>query len=159
MIDKKRVLFVCTGNSCRSQMAEGILNFLGGDWYHAYSAGSNPTGYVHPLAIETLREMNIDISTNKSKSVSEFLNQSWDIVITVCDNAKESCPIFPGKQQRMHWNLEDPAQFQGTEEQKRAFFQKIALEIEARVRQLLSPPDDGTMRKEPLQIGTKAPIE
>jgi arsenate reductase len=133
-------------------MAEGILKYLGGDRYYSCSAGSNPTGYVHPLAIETLREMNIDISTHVSRSVVEFLDQSWDIVITVCDNAKESCPVFPGKQQRIHWNLEDPAQFQGTESQKRAFFRNIASEIEARIRQLLSASEGGTPPNESTRI-------
>ena len=142
MTEKKRILFLCTGNSCRSQMAEVLMNHLGGDRFIAFSAGSFPSGSVHPLAIETMREMGLDISQNKSKSLDVYVNELWDIIITVCDNAKESCPIFPGQKIGAHWGFEDPAKFEGTDEQKRLFFRKIATEIERRIRLLLALPED-----------------
>ncbi|MFI5264234.1 MAG: arsenate reductase ArsC [Candidatus Kapaibacterium sp.] len=142
MGEKKRILFLCTGNSARSQMAEALMNHLGGSRFTAFSAGTYPAEHVNPFAIETMREMGLDISHNKSKSLDIYLNQPWDIIITVCDNAKESCPIFPGQKIGAHWGFEDPANFQGTDEQKRAFFRKIALEIERRIRLLLALPED-----------------
>lgn len=119
-------------------MAEAFMNTLGSERFTAYSAGSNPSGYVHRFAIDTMREMGIDISKKKSKSLNIYLHESWDMVVTVCDDAKEACPFFPGGKRREHWGFEDPAEFEGTEEQKRAFFRKIALEIERRVRLLLA---------------------
>jgi arsenate reductase len=137
-MDKKRILFICTGNSCRSQMAEAFMNKLGGDRFTAFSAGSDPAGYVHPLAIKTMRERGIDISKNKSKSLDIYLQEPWDMVVTVCDDANEACPFFPGGKIREHWGFDDPAKFVGSEEQKRTFFRKIALEIENRIRQFLT---------------------
>ncbi|MEP7236158.1 MAG: arsenate reductase ArsC [Ignavibacteriota bacterium] len=142
MPDKKRILFLCTGNSCRSQMAEGLMNKLGGNRFIAFSAGTNPAREVHPLAIETMREMGIDISQNKPKVLDVYLNENWDIIITVCDNAKESCPAFPGQKIGAHWGFEDPAEFQGTAEAKSFFFRKIAVEIDRRIRLLLTLPED-----------------
>lgn len=139
---QKRILFLCTGNSCRSQMAEGLMNQLGGDRFVAFSAGSHPAGYVHPLAIETMAEMKIDISNNKSKSLDLYLHESWDIIITVCDKAKESCPVFPGHKAEAHWNFPDPAEFEGSDDEKRAFFDEVASEIERRIRLLLTVPED-----------------
>ena len=108
MADKKRVLILCTGNSARSQMAEGLLRRMAGDRFEVLSAGVEPS-YVRPQAIEAMREIGIDISGHRSKSVDEFLGQEFDYVITVCDNANEQCPTFPGKTKRLHWSFEDPA--------------------------------------------------
>jgi arsenate reductase len=139
---RKRILFLCTGNSCRSQMAEALMNHLGGDRYVAFSAGSQPAGFVHLLAIQTMREMGIDISRNESKSLDLYLHEAWDLIITVCDDAKESCPVFPGQKIGAHWSFEDPAKFEGSEEKKKDFFRKIAMEIESRIRLLLDLPED-----------------
>jgi arsenate reductase len=107
-MSKQRVLVLCTGNSARSQMAEGILRHMAGDRYEVFSAGTSPAG-LSPRAVEVMSEIGIDISGQRSKSVDEFVNQRFDDVITVCDNAKESCPIFPGGGQRLHQSFEDPA--------------------------------------------------
>lgn len=104
----KKVLILCTGNSCRSHMAEGILRHAAGDLFEVFSAGSKPAGYVHPLAIEALREIGIDISGHHSKHLDQFLGAGIDVVITVCDHAKDACPIFPGQVRRHHWGFEDP---------------------------------------------------
>jgi len=142
MVMKKRVLFLCTGNSCRSQMAEGILNHIAGDRFEAYSAGAKPAGYVHPLAIQTLKKMGIDISKNTSKSLDIFIHDQWDIIITVCDRAKEACPILPGHNINAHWGFDDPASFSGSDEDKLKFFEKTAMEIEFRIRLLLDLPEN-----------------
>ena len=105
---KNKVLILCTGNSCRSHMAEGILRSAAGDLFDVSSAGSKPAGYVHPLAIEVLKEIGIDISGHSSKHLDRFLDAGIDTVITVCDNANEACPIFPGSANRYHWGFEDP---------------------------------------------------
>ncbi len=124
-----KILFVCTGNSARSQMAEGILKYLNPD-LEVFSAGTKPADQVHPLAVASMSEIGIDISKNKTKSVDEFLNQSFDFVITVCDNAKETCPVFLGNvKQRLHIGFEDPATAMGSEEKKLAIFRKIRDEI------------------------------
>lgn len=107
MIDKKRVLILCTGNSARSQMAEGILRHDGGDRFEVYSAGTKP-GQVRPEAIEAMKEIGIDISGHRSKSLDEYLGENFDYIITVCDNAAENCPVFPGKAERKHQSFEDP---------------------------------------------------
>lgn len=107
MSDPKRVLILCTGNSARSQMAEGILRHEAGDRFEVFSAGVSPS-QVRPEAIEAMKEIGIDISEHRSKSVDEFVGQDFDYIITVCDNAKETCPVFPGKAQRIHKNFEDP---------------------------------------------------
>jgi len=105
---KKKVLILCTGNSCRSHMAEGILRKAGGEYFEVYSAGSKPAGYVHPKAIEALQEIGIDASGHESKHLDQYLDAGIDVVITVCDNANESCPTFPGKVTKLHWPFEDP---------------------------------------------------
>ena len=125
---KKRVLFLCTGNSCRSQMAEGFLRDMAGDRFEVFSAGIKPT-QVNPLAIKVMAEAGIDISKHRSKSAMEFIGQKFDYVVTVCDNAKQTCPIFPGKYEKIHWDLEDPAEAQGSEEERLAFFRRIRDEI------------------------------
>ena len=124
----KRVLFLCTGNSCRSQMAEGFLRAMVGDKFQVLSAGVKPT-QVNPLAIKVMAEAGVDISGHRSKSAMEFLGQQFDYVITVCDNAKKTCPVFPGKYEKIHWDLEDPAEATGTEEEILYVFRRIRDEI------------------------------
>ena len=123
----KRVLFICTHNSCRSQMAEALLNQLCGSEFQAQSAGVQKTK-VHPLAIKVMSEIDIDISTQSSKLIDQFKETQFDIVVTVCDNAKETCPFFPGKQV-MHQSFQDPSQVAGSEEQKLISFRKTRDEI------------------------------
>jgi arsenate reductase len=125
---KKRVLILCTGNSARSQMAEGLLRHDAGDRFEVESAGTKP-GHVRPEAIAAMKELGIDISGHRSKHVDEFQGQSFDDVLTVCDNAKESCPVFPGHARRIHKAFEDPAAFQGTEEERLALFRRVRNEI------------------------------
>lgn len=125
---KERVLILCTGNSARSQMAEGLLRHDFGDRFDVFSAGTRPS-QVRPEAITAMSELGIDLSGHRSKHVDEFLGQEFSYVITVCDNAKESCPIFPGKTQRIHWSFEDPAGVQGSEEERLAAFRKIRDQI------------------------------
>jgi arsenate reductase (thioredoxin) len=105
---KRKILILCTGNSCRSHMAEGILRHAGGGLFEVFSAGSNPAGYVHPTAIAAMREIDIDISGHTSKHLEQFLNAGVDTVITVCDSANDACPVFPGNVRRYHWGFEDP---------------------------------------------------
>lgn len=133
---KSKVLILCTGNSARSQMAEGLFRQLACDHYDVFSAGTKPS-LVRPEAIAVMREIGIDISGHRSKSVDEFAGQELDLVITVCDNAKESCPVFPGKTQRLHWPFEDPAAVVGSEEQRIAAFRSIRDKIKARIRLFL----------------------
>ena len=128
-----RVLILCTGNSARSQMAEGLLRHDAGDAYEVFSAGTKPTG-VRPEAITVMREVGIDISGHRSKSVDEFAGQDFDYVITVCDNANESCPIFPAKTKRIHWSVEDPAGVQGSEGETLTAFRRARDELRARLR-------------------------
>src|SRR5215216_562580 len=133
MSDKKKVLILCTGNSARSQMAEGLLRHDAGDQFEAASAGVAPT-QVRPEAIEAMREISIDISRHRSKAVDEFIGQEFDYVITVCDNANEQCPIFPGKTQRIHWSFDDPAAAQGDEQARLRVFRRVRDEILQRLR-------------------------
>lgn len=126
-----RILVLCTGNSCRSQMAEGFINHELGDHVEAVSAGSNPSGYVHPKAIEVMGELDIDISKGVSKHLEQFLDQSFDVVVTVCDSAKESCPVFPGAVNTMHHSFTDPAEATGTEEEILTEFRRVRDEIRA----------------------------
>jgi len=128
MAQKKRVLFLCTGNSCRSQMAEGFLRHIAGDRFEVFSAGIKST-QVNPLAIKVMAEVGIDISKHKSKSAMEFIGQQFDYVITVCDNAKQTCPVFPGHYEKLHWSLEDPAEAKGGEEERLVVFRRIRDEI------------------------------
>jgi arsenate reductase len=136
MRDKKRVLILCTGNSARSQMAEGLLRHMAGDRFEVLSAGVEPS-YVRAQAVEAMREKGIDISTHRSKSVDEFAEQEFDYVITVCDNARERCPVFPGKAERLHWSFDDPAAAVGDEEAKLAVFRRVRDAIESRLREFL----------------------
>jgi arsenate reductase len=121
---------LCTGNSCRSHLAEGILRREAGDLFDVQSAGSKPAGYVHPLAISAMREVGIDISGHRSKHLSEFLNRPVETVITVCGNADQACPMFPGQVNRHHWGFVDPAKAEGSEEEKLGVFRAVRDEIE-----------------------------
>lgn len=134
-----RVLILCTGNCVRSQMAEGLLRHLGGDAYEVHSAGSHPNGYVSPLAIEAMKEIGIDISEHRSKSVSEFAGWHFDTVITVCDSAAEECPVFPGAPQRIHWSVWDPGAATGSHEEKLVAFGRVRDDLAARLRAFLAP--------------------
>ena len=126
---KPLVLILCTGNSCRSHLAEGILRAAVGDSLEVASAGSKPAGYVHPLAIRAMQEIGIDISQHRSKHLSEFLEQKVETVITVCGNADQACPMFPGQVNRYHWGFDDPAHATGTEDEQFAVFHRVRDEI------------------------------
>jgi len=131
-MEKKRVLVLCTGNSARSQMGEGLFRHEGRGLYEVSSAGTKPT-HVRPEAIAVMKELGIDISGHRSKSVNDFDGQSFDYVVTVCDNARDSCPIFPGAVQRIHWSFEDPAAVEGSETERLAAFRRIRDQIHERV--------------------------
>ncbi len=131
---KKRVLILCTGNSARSQMAEGLLRHDAGDRFEVFSAGTNPS-HVRPEAIAVMRELGIDISTHRSKHVNEFQGQPFDYVLTVCDNAKDNCPFFPGTV-TLHHSFEDPAAFTGSEIDRLALFRKVRDQIREYLRTL-----------------------
>jgi arsenate reductase (thioredoxin) len=123
------VLILCTGNSCRSHMAEGILRAAAGDMLNVQSAGSNPAGFVHPLAVKAMAEIGIDISGHRSKPLTEFLNQPVHTVITVCGKADQVCPVFPGQVNRHHWPFDDPAHATGTETEQMAVFRRVRDEM------------------------------
>lgn len=123
------ILILCTGNSCRSHLAEGILRNAIGDGYRVESAGSKPAGYVHPLAIRAMQEIGLDISAHRSKHLDEFLSQDVETVITVCGNADQVCPMFPGQVNRHHFPFDDPAHAAGTEEEQFAVFRRVRDEI------------------------------
>ena len=126
---KPTILVLCTGNSCRSHIAEGILRAVAGDILNVVSAGSKPAGHVHPLAIKVMKEIDIDISHHTSKNLSEFLSTKVETVITVCGNLDQGCPIFPGQVNRHHWPFEDPAHAAGTDEEKLEVFRRVRNEI------------------------------
>jgi arsenate reductase len=126
---KPTVLILCTGNSCRSHLAEGILQAAAGGSHNVQSAGSKPAGYVHPLAIQVMKEIGIDISAHHSKHMNEFLQQPVETVITVCGNADQACPMFPGQVNRHHWGFDDPAHATGTDDEKLAVFRRVRDEI------------------------------
>ena len=126
---KPTVLILCTGNSCRSHLAEGILRQVAGDILNVVSAGSKPAGYVHPLGIAAMQEIGIDLSGHRSKSWDEFKNEPIETVITVCGNADAACPIFPGQVDRHHWPFYDPAHATGTDEEKMSAFRRLRDEI------------------------------
>lgn len=126
---KPTVLILCTGNSCRSHIAEGILRAAAGDLIEVQSAGSNPAGFVHPLAVRVMEEIGIDISGHRSKHLNEFLHSRIETVITVCGNADQACPMFPGQVNRHHWGFDDPAKAGGTEEEKLAVFRRVRDEM------------------------------
>jgi arsenate reductase len=138
MSDKKRVLILCTGNSARSQMAEGLLRHDGAA-YEVYSAGTRPTS-VRSEAIAVMQELGIDISRHRSKSADEFFGKDLDLVITVCDNARETCPFFPAQVQRLHWSFEDPAAVAGDEPTRLAAFRQVRDQIREKIRTFLLAP-------------------
>ena len=131
---RQRVLFLCTGNSARSQMAEGLLRHMAGERFDVFSAGTRPVG-LNPNAVKALSEIGIDISENRSKSVDEFTGQEFDYVFTVCDNANESCPIFPGGGRRIHHSFQDPAA--APADQQLAAFRKVRDQIDIRLREFV----------------------
>ena len=126
---KPTVLILCTGNSCRSHLAEGILRAAAGDSLNVQSAGSKPAGYVHPLAVQVMKEIGIDISGHRSKHMDEFLKQAVETVVTVCGNADQACPLFPGQVNRYHWGFYDPAKAEGTDDEKLGVFRRVRDEI------------------------------
>jgi arsenate reductase (thioredoxin) len=126
---KPKVLILCTGNSCRSHMAEGFLKAAAGDILDVQSAGSKPAGYVHPMAIKVMKEVGIDISQHQSKHLNQFTDQKIETVITVCGNADQACPIFHGQVNRYHWGFDDPAHAQGSEEEVLKVFRQVRDEI------------------------------
>jgi len=132
---KQRVLFLCTGNSARSQMAEGWLRHLAGDRFEVFSAGTHPVG-LNPGAAEAMEEMGIDITSHRSKPLTEFSGRAFDYVVTVCDRAKESCPVWPGATTLLHWSFDDPAAVVDVEERRRAFA-RVRDEIAARITAFL----------------------
>jgi arsenate reductase len=132
MIDRLHVLILCTGNSARSQMAEGLLRDMAGDRIEVASAGVAPTN-VKPEAIEAMKEIGIDISNHRSKSIDELITQAFDYVITVCDNANQHCPVFPGACRRIHWSIEDPAAVAGDDETRLEAFRKARNELRERL--------------------------
>jgi arsenate reductase len=134
--EQKRVLILCTGNSARSQMAEGLLRHDGGAWLKVESAGVEPS-HVRPQAIEAMKEIGIDISGHRSKSVDEFAGQDFDCVITVCDNANERCPVFSGNTERIHWSFDDPAAAEGDTAAKLAVFRRVRDQIRERLREFI----------------------
>jgi arsenate reductase (thioredoxin) len=142
MNGRKRVLILCTGNSARSQMAEGLLRNDGADRYEVFSAGTHPS-YVRPEAITVMSEIGIDISTHRSKSVDEFAGQDFDFVITVCDNAKENCPFVPAKTECVHWSIADPAATEGSDEERLAAFRRIRDELCGHLQGVLQEQNHG----------------
>lgn len=141
MSNKKKILFLCTTNSCRSQMAEGITTYYYGEKFDAFSAGAKPT-FVHPLAIKVMTEIGIDISKQKSKLIKEFFSLDFDYVITLCGKyAEDVCPVFTGKaNQRLHWNFRDPADAEGKEEEVLMVFRMIRDEIKAKTDEFVREP-------------------
>ena len=131
-----RVLILCTGNSCRSQMTEGWIRHLFGGRIEAHSAGSKPSGYVHPLAVRAMAEVGIDIGEGESKHVNLFLGQTFDYVLTVCDLAKEACPVFPGTSERAHRSFDDPADAAGSQAEKLEVFRRVRDEIREWIEEL-----------------------
>ena len=126
---KPLILILCTGNSCRSHLAEGLLRAAAGDLLDVASAGSKPAGYVHPLSVEVMQELGIDISSHHSKHMDEFLSRNVETVITVCGNADQACPMFPGQLNRHHWGFDDPAHATGSREEQLVVFRRVRDEI------------------------------
>ena len=132
-----KVLFLCTGNSSRSQMAEGLLRWLGGSVVEVASAGTEPRP-LHPDAVRAMREIAVDIARQRSKSAEPFLNQKFDYVITLCDAARESCPLFPGAAHQLHWSLKDPAAAVGTDDERMQAFRAVREQLGSHIEQLLA---------------------
>ncbi|MEO7143745.1 MAG: arsenate reductase ArsC [Bryobacteraceae bacterium] len=142
MTAPRRVLILCTGNSARSQMAEGLLRDAAGDRFEVFSAGAKPS-HVRPEAVTVMNETGIDISGHRSKSVDEFAGQEFDYVITVCGNANQLCPVFPGRSQREHWPFDDPAAVRGSEDERLAAFRKTRDLMRTRIRQFVAEQHEG----------------
>jgi thioredoxin type arsenate reductase len=136
IVQPVRVLFLCTHNSARSQMAEGIMRQQGGTAFSVFSAGTEPA-QVHPMAVRVMANMNIDISQHRSKHLNEFIGQSFDYIITVCDRAREMCPVFPGQPVQLHWSFPDPTEAQGTEQERLTAFTATAMQLKTRIEFLL----------------------
>lgn len=139
MTELKKILFLCTGNSARSQMAEGLMKALGADHWEVQSAGVM-SSFVHPLAIRAMEEIGIDISHQTSKTLDRFVNERFDYIITLCDHAGPSCPIFPGLAKLLHWSLEDPRSDVGTPEERLAVFRRVRDKIKTRIEGFLKSP-------------------
>lgn len=133
-MQSRKVLFLCTGNSCRSQMAEGWLRHYARELVEVFSAGTKPAG-LSPTAVSVMREAGVDISGQRSKHLDELIKQDFGFVITVCDAAREACPVFPGARYQLHWSFEDPAAAAGTEEERLAVFRRVRDEIRAQVQE------------------------
>lgn len=140
-MEKQKVLILCTGNSARSQMAEGLLRSMAGGRFAVFSAGTKPS-FVRPEAIVAMRELGVDLSSHRSKSVDEYRDASFDYVITVCDHANESCPLFAGKAEQIHWSFEDPAAIDGDEETRLGSFRKIRDQIAGQLRSFVDDTDE-----------------
>jgi len=153
MTPQPKVLFLCTGNSCRSQMAEGLLRHYADDSMTAASAGTRPAG-LNPLAIEAMHEVEVDISRQRSKHVDTLRDEPFDYVITVCDHARANCPLFPGSAVTLHWGLDDPAEAEGSGEEKMAVFRRVRDEIATLVREFVKSRPQGTGMSSP-QTGAK----
>lgn len=138
---KRRVLFLCTGNSARSQMAEALLRHLAPGRFEVASAGTQPMG-LHPLAVRAMAELDIDIASQRSKAVDEYLSEPFDYVITLCDEASESCPTFPNARERLHMGFDDPARAIGSEEEKLAVFRRVRDEIRGALGQFVASADE-----------------
>jgi arsenate reductase len=144
MKSRKQVLFLCTGNSARSQMAEGLLRHMAGDVFDAFSAGTHPAG-LNPGAVTAMKAIGVDISSQRSKHVAEFASRRFDYVITVCDRAKESCPMFPGADALLHWSFDDPAAAEGPEQTR--IFHRVRDEIHKQMKAFLSDHPHGEKKK------------
>lgn len=151
---KPAVLILCTGNSCRSHLAEGILRAAAGDFLTVHSAGSKPAGYVHPLAIRVMGEIGIDLSAHTSKHMNEFLGSPVETVITVCGNADQACPVYPGQVNRHHWPFDDPAHATGTEEEILAVFRRVRDEIR-RVFEAYAAGRRDALKTVPVRAGSR----
>ena len=136
MVKKKKIIFICTGNACRSQIAEGLMRYLAYDKFEVYSAGSHPNK-VHPAAITVMKEIGIDISSHTSDPISLFINKGIDIVVTVCDNAKKVCPVFSGTAERIHWSVKDPIENWDSSTEDLVDFRKTRDELTERIKNLL----------------------
>jgi arsenate reductase len=152
MTAKLRVLFICTHNSARSQMAEGFLRHIAGDRYDVYSAGTEAT-HVRPEAIAVMGEIGIDISGQESKTLQRYLAEPWDYVITVCDDANESCPVFPGTADRSHWSFPDPSKATGNDEQRLQVYRDVRDEVLLRIRTFVTATEQSAARVEPAAVG------
>ncbi len=136
MTKKEKIIFICTGNACRSQIAEGILRSMAGDKFDVFSAGSHPTK-VHPMSIKVMKEIGIDITSHTSDPISNFLNENIDIVVTVCNNADKACPVFPGKVERIHWRIKDPFKGWGSDRDDLDNFTRTRDDLNERIKNFL----------------------